>query len=87
MTGSAYAFEELPEFIASSDALQVWRSFGDVIPPAVFAARGAMPQITGVHSMSDQGEGPTSVTPITNPGVPPPSLHVFFSGQSFYPFF
>jgi len=47
------------------------------IPPAVFAAGGAMPHMAGVYTPFDQGNGPNSVTPFTNPGVPPPSLHVF----------
>lgn len=36
-----------------------------------------MPHMGGVYSTSDQGKGPNSVTPFTNPGVPPPSLRVF----------
>ncbi len=36
-----------------------------------------MPQIASGYSTSESGKALNFVTPFTNPGVPPPSLHVF----------
>ena len=47
------------------------------IPPAVFAVGVAMPQIASGCPTSESGKALNFVTPFTDPGVPPPSLHVF----------